>query len=96
MKGKILIVPVIIVIIIALSVWLVYPAYSNGNNGVKEKYNQLRKEQEKLSNAQNKGANIQKLFGKLNSLSGQKDILYKFVPENAKEEEIIDNLNFLA
>jgi len=95
MKTKILLVPLIISIIIALSIWLVYPAYSNGNNGVKEKYEQLKKEQKNLSNIQNKSANAQKLSSQLSTLS-DKNVLYGFIPKSAKEEEIVDNLNFLA
>lgn len=95
MKTKILLVPLVITIIVALSIWLVYPAYSNGKNGVKEKYEQLKKEQKKLSNIQNKSANAQKLSSQLASLS-DKNILYGFIPRSDREEEIIDNLNFLA
>jgi Tfp pilus assembly protein PilO len=96
MKVKILLVPLIIAVSIGLAIWLVYPAYSNGKDGVKEKYEQLKKEEQKLSEMKEKNSNVEKLFSEMSALSSEKDILYKFIPENIKEEEIINNISRIA
>lgn len=88
--------PMIIVTIVILSIWLVYPAYSNGIDGVKEKSAQLKSEQAKLGDLQKKTLNIDALSGHLDSLSSEKEVLYNFIPETAKEEQIFDNFNFYA
>jgi Tfp pilus assembly protein PilO len=95
MKVKILMVPLLIAIIVGLLIWLIYPLYSNGTDGVKEKYFQLKKEKQQIANIENKKQNAESLSSQLSSAS-EKEILYNFVPENIKDEEIIDNLNFLA
>lgn len=82
-----------VVITVALLIWYVYPAYTNGTDGVKEKYVLLKAEQEKLDALLEKKASADALFAQLETL-GEKEVLYKFIPENSTEEEIIDNLNF--
>ncbi len=96
MKIKILVVPFLLVLTVILCIWLVYPVYSNGNNGLKEKYAQLKKEKNKLKGVQNKSNNVKKLFGEITSSSENLNILYEFIPLNSKEEEIEDNINYLA
>jgi Tfp pilus assembly protein PilO len=96
MKLKLLLMPSIIALSIILLIWLVYPAYSNDTDGLKERYNQLGLEKEKLSDIENKSLNIAKLSSDLSALSEDREFIEKFLPENIKEEEIIDNLNFLA
>lgn len=96
MKLKLLLMPSIIALSIILLIWLVYPAYSNGADGLKERYNQLDLEKKKLSDIENKSLNIAKLSDDLSNLSEDREFIEKFLPENIEEEEIIDNLNFLA
>lgn len=96
MKIKLLVVPVMVVAIVVLSIWLVYPAYSNGTDGFKEKRNKLAEEKKKLEEIKNKSANVLKLSSQLSSNVEMRDIVFSFIPETTKEEEIIDNLNFLA
>ncbi len=96
MKLKIFIVPTLFLLIVILCVWLVYPAYSNGANGLKEKNMQLKKEQNKLKNIQNKNIYVKKIADKISSSMQDIDILYKFIPFRIKGEEIEDNLNYLA
>lgn len=91
MKVKILIMPLIIVIVVAISIWLVYPAYSNGSNGVRENYIQLKAEQAKLTELRNKSVNAKNLSTQMSTLS-EKDILYTYIPVEIKEEEIINGL----
>ncbi len=87
--------PLIIVITVAVFIWLVYPAYSNGTNGVKENYSKLKVEQTKLTELKNKSENISNLSVQLSSMP-EKNVLYNFVPEKIKEEEIINDLVNLA
>jgi Tfp pilus assembly protein PilO len=96
MKVKILLIPLLAVIAIGLLVWLVYPAYSNGADGFKEKYNVFKKEKQQIKDINDKKQNAEAMASQLSGISSEKEVLYNFIPENAKEEEIIDNLNFLA
>ena len=96
MNVKILLTPLIIIVAITLAIWFVYPAYSNGVDGAKEKLEKLRNEESKFEGIQNKNKRVEKLFAELSSLGSDKDVLYQFIPEKNREEEIIDNLNYLA
>lgn len=91
MKIKILLVPFLIVAIAVFSIWLVYPLYSNGTNGVKENYAKLKVEQEKLAGIQTMSGNVDKLSAQISSMP-EKETLYSFVPESKKEEEIINDI----
>lgn len=96
MKIKLLLVPSIITLIVVLGIWLVYPAYSNGSTGVKDHYDQLKSEKEKLNSILGKSDTASKLFSELDSLGADRDVVYEFVPSDIKESEIIDNLNRMA
>lgn len=95
MKIKILIMPLVIVIVVTISIWLVYPAYSNGIDGVKENYIKLKEKQTKLTQLRNKSENVNSLSAQISSLP-EKDILYSFIPTEIKEEEIINGLANLS
>lgn len=95
MKIKVLLIPCIIIAIVAVFVGLVYPTYSNGEDGVSENYAKLKSEQTKLSELQNKNKNIVKLSSQLSSLP-EKNTLYSFIPEIIKEEDIVNSLINLA
>lgn len=96
MKVKILLVPLFIVMSIALLVWLVYPAYSNGSDGFKDKWDALNNEKAKLADVQKKNETVTALYSQISSNKDKSDTLYRYIPEAIKEEEIIDNLNFMA
>lgn len=95
MKIKIILMPLAIAAAIGISIWLIWPVYTNGVDGIKELSAKMKKETEKFSQLEAKIANTGKLFSTLTSDS-QKSILYGFVPEDVKEEEIIDNVNYIA
>ena len=95
MKMKILVIPFIVTIAVVFFIWLIYPAFSNGTDGIKENYANLKKEQEKLNELRDKNQNIENLSNQIATLP-QKDILYFFIPEEAKEEEVVNGLNRLA
>jgi hypothetical protein len=98
MKLKILLVPSLIVAVIILLIWVIYPAYSSPltNDGLAEKLAQLSQEKDKMVQVKQKSKNVDILNSQLSSESDRKAIVMKYVPETAKEEEIIDNLNFIA
>jgi hypothetical protein len=100
MKIKLLMVPSIIVIVITLLIWVVYPAFTNpiGGDGVKEKTAELKTEREKLASIKGKSETIHALASKLNSssMSTDKGLVMEFLPDSIKEYEIIDNLNYLV
>lgn len=95
MKVKILMMPLFVVATVAILIWFVYPAYTNGVDGLKEKNAILKTEQEKLANLIEKKANAETLSNQLSSLEG-KEVLYDFLPKSFAEEEIVDNMNFNA
>ena len=95
MKAKILLIPLLIVIAVSVFIGLVYPQYSNGANGIKENYAKLKNEQIKLADLQKKNKNIDDLSTQIASFA-DKSLLYSFIPQNIKEEEIISSLNGLA
>jgi hypothetical protein len=100
MKIKLLMVPSIIVIIITLLIWVIYPAFTNpiGGDGVKEKTAELKTERENLASMKGKSETIHALASKLNSssMSTDKGLVMEFLPDSIKEYEIIDNLNYLV
>jgi len=95
MKAKILLMPLIIVIIVAIFIWLVYPAYSNGTDGVKENYTKLKSEQKKLNELLSKGENVKSISAQISSLS-EKEVLYTFIPTEMKEEDIVNGIISMA
>lgn len=90
--------PAMVAIIIILLIWVIYPAYTSPlGGGVKEKmvkYNELKTE---LDVIKGKNSVIQALASELNSSSrtADKETLMDFLPQKAREYEIIDNLNYL-
>lgn len=98
MKVKILIAPLLLIIIVALLVWLVYPEYTNGVDGVKEKRQEYAKAKETFATISQKEANLMSLSSSLTDSGNKskKDILYNYLPDGIKEEDIINNLNYIA
>ncbi len=96
MKIKILVAPALGVIIVSLLVWLVYPAYTNGVDGVKEKYAELQKQTEITNGLAGRLDNIQKLIVDINSDATKRDAIFGYIPQNKEDEKIIENLNSLA
>jgi Tfp pilus assembly protein PilO len=96
MKVKLLLPPLVIVICIGLMVWFVYPAYTNDVDGIKEKRQQLAEENKKLAEVKEKVANISRLAAQLESEKENRPTIMSFVPDSRKEEEIMDNLNFIS
>lgn len=97
MKLKILMVPVLIVLSIILLIWFVVPAFSDEitKTGVIQKRNALAQEEEKMGSLGAKITNVEKLSSQL-ATSDKKGTIYRYIPENKNEEEIVGNLNALA
>jgi|WetSurMetagenome_2_1015567.scaffolds.fasta_scaffold350551_2 hypothetical protein len=100
MKIKLLMAPSIVVIIITLLIWVVYPSFTDSiaKDGVKEKTAELKAERENLNMMKGKSETVHALASKLNSsaMSTNKDLVMEFLPDSIKEYEIIDNLNYLV
>ena len=75
---------------------MVYPAYSNGTDGVKERYDQLKSEEQKLDAIRGKSSNANSISSQLDSMPSSRDILYEFLPTSPKESEIVNNLSKMA
>lgn len=88
--------PTVIAITIILLIWWIYPAYTNGTDGVKEKLAQLEEKRGKLADLSSKSVNVDALSGELASIPEEIKILNGFIPEEIIEEVIVDNLSFFA
>jgi hypothetical protein len=99
MKIKLLLAPSIVVVIIVLLIWQVYPAFTDpiSKSGVLEKSKELKAEREKFNGAQERSEIVHKLAADLNSssMSSSKTLVMEFLPDSIKEYEVIDNLNYL-
>ena len=96
MKIKILLAPAIIVIIIVLCIWVVYPAYTNGTSGVKEKYQKLKEQTRLSNNLDSQVNNVSKLSANLKSNALQNRVIFDYISKDKGEEKIIESLNLLA
>lgn len=96
MKIKILLAPAMIVITIALCIWVVYPAYMNDIDGVREKHRKLKEQMRLSDNLDNQIGNVSELSASLKANASQNTALFDYIPENKEEEKIIESLNSLA
>jgi hypothetical protein len=100
MKMKILLAPSLVVVIIVLMIWFVYPAYTDplAGEGIKEKGAKLDENKAKLAGIAQKSDLIKNLSQSLNSsqMSSDRETVMNFLPDSIKEYEIIDNLNYLV
>lgn len=92
MKIKILVAPALIVFAIWMIIWVLYPAYGDLQN-----YRQkLSEAQTRLEDIKEKNEKVERLSRDLSQSAETQDILLRYVPSSQKEEEIVDNLNYLA
>lgn len=96
MKIKILAAPFLIVVIITMIIWYIYPAYSNGFDGVKEKRAKLLIQEDLAKNLENTINNAGLLKADLIANSFDNTAVLSYIPQNKEEEKIIENLNSLA
>jgi len=96
MKLKILLAPSIIILAVVLLIWVVYPAYTNGTDGVYEKYQALEKQKEMTTNLLARLDNVKKLGSALDNDVDAKNTIFNYIPQNKEDEKVIENLNFLA
>lgn len=92
MKLKILILPLVIVVIMYLTIWVIVPAYSDADAAGKR----LIVAEDKLTDIKNKTDNANKLVQQLSFTSDQQNTLFQYLPENKREEEIISSINSIA
>ena len=92
MKLKVLVAPVLIVIIVVLAVWYVYPAFQE----MQGKTANLTTEQNKLADIQEKNSKAEALGQVLKGDTVRHDTLLSYIPEQESEEDMISTLNSLA
>jgi hypothetical protein len=92
MKLKVLLVPFFLVLAVGLVVWLVMPKYYDD----KLKRQELKMETEKLNSAVEKVEKVNTLMADLGANADKQAILFSFLPETQKEEEVINDLNIIA
>ena len=96
MKLKLLLAPSIIILAVVLLIWVVYPAYTNGTDGVREKYQALEKQKEMTTSLLARLDNVKKLGSALDNDTSAKNTIFNYIPQNKEDEKVIENLNFLA
>lgn len=92
MKIKILIAPALIVFSIWMAIWVINPEYKELKID-KQKLTEARK---KLSDIQEKNRKIENLSQDLSVNAETQGILLRYIPSDPKEEEVVDNINYLA
>lgn len=92
MKIKLLFMPILLVLIVALAIWWIYPGYQE----MKIKEGELASAIEKLAVIKEKNAKAEKLLGIWNNSMEQRSIIEKYIPGQKQEEDAIGSLNALA
>ena len=92
MKLKILVAPVLIVLIVVMAVWVVYPAFQD----LQSNKASLGIQQANLKDIQEKNSKAEALAQSLNGSTEQRDILLGYIPEQKNEEEMINEINNLS
>lgn len=92
MKLKIFLAPVLLILIVAGSIWVLHPAYVE----MQAKKAALAAETEKLNDIKTKNAKAEAAYGVWNSNPEKRNIIMTYIPAQQQEEEVIDNLNSLA
>jgi len=88
--------PLLIVVTIIMLIWFIYPAYTNGTDGFKEERAKLADGQSKLDTIKTKASNIDLLYSQLQTDKDNHDVILSYLPEEAKEEDIINSLSSVA
>ncbi|MEI7425343.1 MAG: hypothetical protein WCK16_00260 [Candidatus Moraniibacteriota bacterium] len=96
MKIKILAAPFLIVIIITMIIWYIYPAYTNGFDGVREKKAKLLIQESLAKNLENTINNAELLKADLVANYLENGAVFSYIPSDKEEEKIIENLNSLS
>ncbi len=96
MKIKLLLAPSLIVITITLIIWTVYPAYTNGIDGVKEKYQKLKEQKNMIASMDSRINNAEKLSADLKAGTSDNAVVFDYISRKKEDEKIIDNLDLLA
>jgi len=96
MKIKILAAPFLIVVIITMIIWYIYPTYTNGFDGVREKRAKLLIQESLAKNLENTINNAELLKADLVANYLESGAVFNYIPLNKEEEKIIENLNSLS
>lgn len=96
MKIKILLAPSLIVLTIVAIIWYVYPAYTNGTDGIKEKRDNLAAQEKKMDQLNVSISNVSKLKNDLSANYSKNSAVFLYLPERSEEENIIESLNSMA
>jgi hypothetical protein len=100
MKIKLLMAPSIVVIIIVLLIWQIYPAINDPvtREGILQKSVELKNERKNLETIKGKSEKVHELAAQLNSsaMASDKALVMDFLPDTIEEYKIIDNLNYLV
>lgn len=92
MKIKILIVPVITILLIVSTIWIILPKAFQ----VKEEYLNMKKSQQELSEMTEKIGKANNLSKDLTTNTEKQNILMRYLPIDKQGEDILNNLNVIA
>ena len=96
MKIKLLLAPSLLVIAAAMFIWMVYPAYTNGIDGVKENHKKLKEKKLLAAKLNQRYENVMKLASELDADTSEKNTIFSYIPNEKEDEKIIDSLNSTA
>lgn len=92
MKIKLLIMPILLVLIMALAIWWIYPGYQE----MKSKEANLASATARLAVIKEKNAKAEKLLNIWSNSAEQRNIIEKYIPGQKQEEDVIGSLNSLV
>lgn len=92
MKLKILIIPLLIVAVIAFSIWVLAPSYFT----MKEEVGKLDEASRKADDIKNKLETASKLSQELTERGEEQKTVTQYLPENKEEEKVINYFNDLV
>ncbi len=96
MKIKLFLAPSLIVIMMSLLIWTVYPAYTDGTNGVKEKHRKVKDQERLMTGLDDRMNNAVKLIADLDANASDSEVVFDYISRKKEDEKIIDNLDLLA
>jgi hypothetical protein len=92
MRLKLLLAPLMMILIIVSIIWFVVPAYQD----VSLKRSELKDSEAKLEELKAKALAADKLVSDLQSKNAEQSTVLTYLPASTFEEQVIDNLNYIA
>ncbi|MCX6763702.1 MAG: hypothetical protein NTZ97_03140 [Candidatus Moranbacteria bacterium] len=92
MKVKLLIIPLVILLAVWIFIKMIIPQYDD----LRQQFKDKGTAKQKFSGIQTKVQKVNLLYNSLDSNQDQATTLFKYLPDDKQESEIVDNLNYNA